>query len=225
MCGGRCPYDPRLAALVGRIYPSLTEFTLKNQDMGGAARALLDRDQYLFPALTHLHISSIHYEDLDDNNAATLADFRERFPRLTHVLLGALRSTFVFPSDLSYTYTPMPVWTRLPLRIPPNLTVVVEPGFSPLFTESRCSHPDFLSSEEELAGVIDSLAGDPLVHMKHPLEEDYRSGRGVFDPRRTIAEFVDRARGGYGAWGIPPQIKGDDWWINRPSEQRDKEEL
>ncbi|KAF7345747.1 hypothetical protein MVEN_01594900 [Mycena venus] len=47
--------DPRIAALTGRTYPSLTRLSFLNKDVRGPIRAL-DNDRGQFPALTHLHV-------------------------------------------------------------------------------------------------------------------------------------------------------------------------
>jgi hypothetical protein len=61
--------------------------------------------------------------------------------------------------------------------------------------------------------IFTRLADVPRVHVKFPVEEDYRSGRGLFPLRRMIAEFVDRAQGGEGQWADPgPLPPREDWW-------------
>jgi hypothetical protein len=109
------PVDPRIAALAGLTYPSLTQLIFLNQHIDCAAQVLKDPGR--FPALTHLHV----YED-----STRLAVFVEHFPHLTHLLLTGATSVYSLPPDFNPAYPP-PTWMdrfketvlRIPHQRPP----------------------------------------------------------------------------------------------------------
>ncbi|KAJ7090113.1 hypothetical protein C8R44DRAFT_892026 [Mycena epipterygia] len=77
-----------------------------------------------------------------------------------------------------------------------------------------------------LTVIFATLADESQVHVKSPIEEDYRkhSGSlGVFPLPRAITEFSDRALGGDSEWTIPERHGRDKWW-RRPSLKRDNKD-
>ncbi|KAJ6595024.1 hypothetical protein DFH09DRAFT_158079 [Mycena vulgaris] len=213
--------DPRVTALLGRDYPSLTHFRFRNEHMDTAPSAL--QHPAHFPAITHLHLANFYPHFA----TPTLASLLDDFPRLTHLLMTGVGSMDSLPSELNPPY-PVQGWTgffkenimRIPYKLPPlaipgNLTVIIQPGLSPMLGDvGFCGTPGVLY--DEMVGRLADEA-NPNVHLKIPIEEDFRSGQRSAPLRRAIAEFTDRAHGGEGEWAIPERIVPDrnEWWWNR----------
>ncbi|KAJ7094119.1 hypothetical protein C8R44DRAFT_951934 [Mycena epipterygia] len=180
--------DARITALLGRSYPSLTQLTFRNNHMHGAPRVLGHRPLH-FPALTHLHV------DADQDELPwTLESLRADFPHLTHLrIAGAKRITEqLCPNSRMLDHVEQAVLSIPPLSILENFTVIIDPG---------CRGSAFCET--------------PRVHMRlFPTEEDYQSESYL---RRTITEFIYRARGSEGEWAIPEPVSG--WW-NKPSDEQ-----
>ncbi|KAJ7463639.1 hypothetical protein FB451DRAFT_1265094 [Mycena latifolia] len=219
--------DPRIKALLGRDYPSLTHFTFWNQHIDDASDVLKHRPSH-FPALTHLHIAHLYY------TSPSLASLLDDFPTLTHLLITGVGSMYSLPSELNPPY-PVQGWTDYfkenllgirgpkfpPLAIPDNLTVIIQPGFSPMLGDvGSCGTPAVMYDE-----MIARLADAPDVHLKFPSEDEFRSGRGSFPLRRVIVEFEDQARGGEGEWAVPGRVpdRKDWWWNPKPDKKKGNE--
>ncbi|KAJ7447818.1 hypothetical protein FB451DRAFT_1375519 [Mycena latifolia] len=219
--------DPRIKALLGRGYPSLTHFTFWNQHIDDASDVLKHHPSR-FPGLTHLQIDHLYH------TLPSLASLLDDFPTLTHLLITGVGSMYSLPSELNPPY-PVQGWTEYfkenlmgirgpkfpPLTIPGNLTVFIQPRFSPMLEDiGFCGTPGVEYDE-----MIARLADAPDVHLKFPSEEEFRSGGSSFPLQRAIAEFEDQARGGEGEWAVPGRVpdRKDWWWKPQPDKKEESE--
>ncbi|KAJ6480979.1 hypothetical protein C8R45DRAFT_1100546 [Mycena sanguinolenta] len=234
--------DLRAAAIFCRDYPSMRHLTLR---LTGLFDWDDDEDKPThplhyglhFPAVAHLHTAIFRHEA-----SPSLTSHLHYFRNLTHQRISAITSLYQLPSDLIHiTYRNPEMADRFkeqvlgiqyrysvpPQPIPRNLTVIVQPGFDPMFGSSWgwCGTPGV-----EYDQIFRTLANRSQVYVELPIEEDHRkydSPRGIVPLRQAIAEFVDLVQGGDGDWAIPEPAGEETWWWNRASESgtRDETEL
>ncbi|KAJ7460302.1 hypothetical protein FB451DRAFT_1563376 [Mycena latifolia] len=225
--------NPRITALLSRNYPALRRLSIVNRHIDGASPVL--KNHHRFPSIAHLRLDH-HYD-----NSPTLSSLLAKFPELTHLMLTCVSSMDELPPEINTFYPIRGWWERYtanalgihrkppPMNIPGNLTVIVQPGFSPMLGDvGFCATPGEAYDE-----MLERLTDEPSpsrVHAKLLTEQDYHChGHGSTHLRRAVAEFEDRANGGDGQWGIPARKPNHaDWWdrrFNSPKLDEDESEL
>ncbi|KAJ6607587.1 hypothetical protein B0H10DRAFT_2071086 [Mycena sp. CBHHK59/15] len=206
--------DWRMSVL-DRDFPSLQYLTLRSGGHRDEADFFsLKKFASRAPGLTHLHVVREHI--------ASLAALRDSFPSLTDVRITGSTSMSGLPGELD-PQRPVPSWGETvrhyvsgarppdpPVIIPGNLTVIVQPGFDPMFHGGWCGTPGV-----EYGEIFERLATEPVVHLLFPIEEDYRkysSEHGLFPVGRAMVEFENLARGGEGDWAETQTVGEDAYW-------------
>ncbi|KAJ7779927.1 hypothetical protein B0H16DRAFT_1500247 [Mycena metata] len=205
--------DPRLEPLVQHNYPLLTHFNFPSRrHLDGAYRVLTEAyyppcppacdvadEASRFPALTHLRTAgNFESSTLPLILARDVDEFK--FPRLTHLLVTDVGAMCELASELWSAQ----VEALRPLT-PRNITLIVEPTFSPTPDEGR----DFECENHDYRGSAFNLVREDGVHLKLPFGEDHDAKESL---RRALTEFLDGARGGEGEWTLPERIPGREEW-------------
>ncbi|KAJ3855326.1 hypothetical protein EV368DRAFT_79737 [Lentinula lateritia] len=105
---------------------------------------------------------------------------------------------------------------------PKDLTVIVQPGFSPMLENSGFCGPSGVDYNDDLHR-LDSMQ-DIDVHLSWPVQSDWvKYGRdGVFPLERAILNFKERIFGGDGEWKIGEELRKEtprEWWWNSGQEE------
>ncbi|KAJ3904488.1 hypothetical protein F5879DRAFT_954860 [Lentinula edodes] len=105
---------------------------------------------------------------------------------------------------------------------PKDLTVIVQPGFSPMLENSGFRGTSGVAYNEDLHR-LDSMQ-DINVHLSWPVQSDWvKYGRdGVFPLDRAILNFKEHIFGGGGEWKIGEELNKEtprEWWWNSDREE------
>ncbi|KAF7363017.1 hypothetical protein MVEN_00653500 [Mycena venus] len=225
--------DLRAAAILRRDYPSLHHLTLRLTELFRWADDDDDEPAHPlhyglhFPSVTHLHTATLR-----QRGSPSLASHLHYFRNLTHRRISGITSSYQLPSDMIHTYRNpglvdhfkenvlgIPYRYTVPLQpVPRNLTVIVQPGFDPMFDGGWCGTPGV-----EYDAIFQTLANRSQIYVKFPIEEDYQkygNPRGIVPLRRAIMEFVDLVQGGDGDWTIPEPAGGGGVVVESAYERR-----
>ncbi|KAJ7830189.1 hypothetical protein B0H14DRAFT_3143667, partial [Mycena olivaceomarginata] len=220
--------NPRTAALRGRVYPSLQQLTVRRSESPEWSQSLgpLDHGH----ALPRRYTLSHRFFRLQ--RLAVAGWVFEHFPHLTHLRITGLAGAYRLPAEMApNTYRSAGWMARLALPgLPPapsTLTVIVQPGFNPMFYGGWCGTPGIEYDELFRAlqihppqrqiqrSIRRDASGDPPA-IEPPRGTAY--SRQV-SPRSRLPRIRGRAgdittpardrgirdgvRGGEGAWGVP----------------------
>ncbi|KAJ7060394.1 hypothetical protein C8F01DRAFT_1253730 [Mycena amicta] len=202
--------DPRVAALLHfDAYPSLTHFTLRNNELGRAADIFqVSGSSIRFPALTHLHVVTAH------SLLPTLRTISRRAlgtPNLTHLRLTGGLARYFLPRELS---SPVTASADLPS------TIIIEPDFSPSLPslgedeiDIGCGTGYFEYMDLFNADSFAVSGAGSRVYVVPPREDEHRLGR-QYELARAVDEFLAYIKHTDGAsgWEEPVQAASGNFW-------------
>ncbi|KAF5346162.1 hypothetical protein D9758_009965 [Tetrapyrgos nigripes] len=220
-------------------FPRLRELTLRGVRLWGEEECgpdFYDQDPdeeslpaCIFPSLhsvTHLHLAT----NFGYGQFPSSMSLRESMPSLSHLRLTAVS----VPSELR-TWRFMDNAEQTQTSISPNLTILYNPDFYPLFlfsddhdTGPICGTPgvEYDYFLERLGEQSDRLGDKDQAKLRliWPIEEDYKKYGprfGIYPVDRAVNDFKVRVlREGDGAWSVPPleerpwAAPGGQWWLH-----------